>query len=315
MARPRQRCRRAATNATSRSPSDCCRRGASARSRATCAMWRPARCSPVPACSRPSAPRPRRRPVRPPTRRASTRCPPSSSPAGPSSSRPRARRASTSSPITAPPITQPSTSVELAVNKTTVHDFHLLKRRFARVTGVVRDRATGQPIPNARGGVKGFTVPVEVDASGRYLTGDLGLPYPNAPSSATIHFEADGYWPRERSAAIQADRTSDLDFDLVPICTDATVEGKGLQRRDRRRPDRHADPGSPGVLEPPSRAGGVHPGGWHLRARAPPGRHEQHAHPGRDRRECTGVPPEEAARHALLQRQAEHQRDRAGASS
>ncbi|HWL32596.1 MAG TPA: Calx-beta domain-containing protein [Gaiellaceae bacterium] len=118
------------------------------------------------------------------------------------------------------------TRTQVSANQTTTHDILLIKRKYARLTGTIRDRLPPhEPIPNARVRSASSSFTVVTEPSGRYLTGDIDLPYPNAPSSASIEFVADGYWPQERSAAVFAEQTSELDFDLLPICDPATVEG------------------------------------------------------------------------------------------
>jgi hypothetical protein len=64
------------------------------------------------------------------------------------------------------------------------------------------------------------------DANGRYLTPQLELPAINQPSTITLGFLADGYWPSHTiGVPIRADTTSSQDFTLLPICQDATVRG------------------------------------------------------------------------------------------
>jgi hypothetical protein len=116
-----------------------------------------------------------------------------------------------------------SGTVDIVVGATAVHDFHLLRQRCGRVTGVVRDEITHASIAGAAvscsggGGV--------ADQNGGYDTGQTLPPdYPNAATSTSCRFLADGYWYRDVSTTIRAGETTQLDVDLLPVCH-ATISG------------------------------------------------------------------------------------------
>ncbi len=112
----------------------------------------------------------------------------------------------------------------MSANQTTEHDFRLSLRKFARLTGVVTDRSTGEPIVGA--GACCLPSGVLTDASGRYLTPPIELPAPGDPTAIQLRFSASGYWPQTKSKAVHASADPFvLDFDLLPVCEDATVQG------------------------------------------------------------------------------------------
>ena len=113
--------------------------------------------------------------------------------------------------------------VEVHANATTTLDLRLLLRRYGGVTGVVRDSITGRVIPDANvsvGILGDFT-----DADGRYVVEGISLNDRNAPRDARVDARATGYWPNHENVEVRADETSAQDFDLLPICTDATITG------------------------------------------------------------------------------------------
>jgi hypothetical protein len=115
--------------------------------------------------------------------------------------------------------------VEVRANQTTSLDFRILKKRTARITGVVRDALTKQPITTAHvdDGTGGDS---ETDSQGRYAIENVPLDDRNAPRSEEVEARATGYWPKQANVDVQADQTSTQDFELLPICTDATITGK-----------------------------------------------------------------------------------------
>jgi hypothetical protein len=120
-------------------------------------------------------------------------------------------------------------TVEITAGSTVAHDFHLLRQRHGRLTGVVRDAITQAPIAaipfECAAGFGGVT-----DENGRYDTGQvLRLAYPNAPTAISCNFNlggANGYWDKSFTATIRADETTQQDVDLLPICRGATISGK-----------------------------------------------------------------------------------------
>jgi len=118
-------------------------------------------------------------------------------------------------------------TVTVPAGSTAVHDFHLLRRRYGRLTGVVRDAITHAPIAGQVGqcySENRFTT-VTADENGGYDTGQaLPLTYPNAPTAVSCQFAASGYWYKNVSPTIGADETTQQDVDLLPICH-ATISG------------------------------------------------------------------------------------------
>jgi hypothetical protein len=112
-------------------------------------------------------------------------------------------------------------TVDVTAGSTAVHDFHLLRRHYGRLTGVVRDAITHAPIAGAGGLNCGLA-----DDNGRYDTGQRPLDYPNAPTDISCTFVANGYWDQATTATIRADETTQQDVDLLPICQGATISGK-----------------------------------------------------------------------------------------
>jgi len=120
-------------------------------------------------------------------------------------------------------------TVEVTAGATVVHDFHLLRKRHGRLTGVVRDSITQAPIAavpfECGAGFGGVT-----DENGRYDTGlVLPLDYPNAATAISCNFNlggANAYWDQSFTATIRADETTQQDVDLLPICRGATISGK-----------------------------------------------------------------------------------------
>ncbi len=115
------------------------------------------------------------------------------------------------------------TPVEVHANKTTTVDLRLLLRHYGGVAGVVRDSITGRVIADANVFVSGRGD--LTDADGRYAIDGVSLDYRNAPRDARVDARATGYWPTFASVGVRADQTSTHDFDLLPICTDASISG------------------------------------------------------------------------------------------
>ena len=119
-------------------------------------------------------------------------------------------------------------TVTVTAGSTAVHDFHLLRRRYGRLIGVVRDAITQAPLAGQVGrcfSENRFTT-ITADENGRYDTGQvLRLAYPNAPTDVSCQFAASGYWYKNVSPTIRADETTQQDVDLLPICH-ATITGK-----------------------------------------------------------------------------------------
>ena len=114
----------------------------------------------------------------------------------------------------------------MRANTTTVQDFRLSPSKHFRLTGVVRDRVTGLPIENAALTAPAVPDPVRTDLNGRYTTPFIQLPAPGDPTAQTVRFEAQGHWGQTKSKAVSASDTAfELDFDLLPICEDATIQG------------------------------------------------------------------------------------------
>ena len=121
-----------------------------------------------------------------------------------------------------------SRAFSMSANATTEQDFELFPTKHARLTGIVTDRFTGEPIVGAGGLGIGFTTtsPIVTDQNGRYLTDPIELPPPGDATALTLRFEAVDYWPQQKSKAVHdAVEPFELNFDLLPICDDATVQG------------------------------------------------------------------------------------------
>jgi hypothetical protein len=125
----------------------------------------------------------------------------------------------------------PSLSVDVTAGRTTERDIHIVRKRFASVTGTVRDAVTGEPI-------EGVSI-LETDAQeapppstataldGSYLLGPLGLRgNDNSSRTTAIEYTADGYWLHEETLTLEKDKPPYLrDVDLIPVCRGVVVTG------------------------------------------------------------------------------------------
>ena len=116
--------------------------------------------------------------------------------------------------------------VEVRANQTTTQDLQILRVRFARVGGVVRDAITHEPLQDVSVGADSG-VGDQTDGAGQYLIEGVSLADRNAPRDTTVYVQPDlsKYSPASAVVPIRADETSTKDFDLLPICDDATISG------------------------------------------------------------------------------------------
>ncbi len=109
----------------------------------------------------------------------------------------------------------------------TASDVLLLLRRYGAVAGVVRDSITHAPIPDASVlSFDGASSGVLSDPDGRYEVDHIQLQYRNQSWSPEVRASAPGYWPVQVPVEVRADRTSPFDFELLPICQNATISGR-----------------------------------------------------------------------------------------
>jgi hypothetical protein len=124
----------------------------------------------------------------------------------------------------------PAEMVSVKAGLTTLHDIHIVAKKFAQVRGVVSDAVTGAPIGDA------FVAESEdafmtTAADGKYQLGPIGLSGPpsdppNSPRTTSINVDAAHYWPDESEITVAADQPPyTRDVELVPLCQDAVVEG------------------------------------------------------------------------------------------
>jgi hypothetical protein len=118
---------------------------------------------------------------------------------------------------------QSGDQVEVVADDTVTLDLQILKRRFAEVTGQVRDAISGLPIEGASIGFAPSAV--QSDANGNYISPKLEVGFRNEPLEIAVGAGAAGYWPREERVVLRPDQQSELDFELIPICDGATVRG------------------------------------------------------------------------------------------
>ena len=120
-------------------------------------------------------------------------------------------------------------AVTVRANETsTADDILILRRHYASMTGIVRDAITKQPIPDASISVVDGPFSGRndaTDADGRYSVDMVQLGFRNAPQDVFVGVTATGYWPVNTTVGVRADETSTLDFELLPVCQDATISG------------------------------------------------------------------------------------------
>jgi hypothetical protein len=116
--------------------------------------------------------------------------------------------------------------IDLRADETSTADLRILRKRYAGVTGVVRDAITDEVIENAAVGVD--SIGDLTDAAGRYSLAGIELGNRNAPRDVEVRASADGYWPKGVMTGLRADETTTQDFELLPICRGATITGTVL---------------------------------------------------------------------------------------
>jgi PKD repeat protein len=117
----------------------------------------------------------------------------------------------------------PSTSVE--VGTAVEIDVALLRVRTGAVDGVVRDLATGLPIPGAQVQHPSTGAIMTVGADGRFRFENVRLGSNNTPAFPYVRASATGYWDRNMAVEVRADRDGFLDLGLLRECSPASVSG------------------------------------------------------------------------------------------
>jgi hypothetical protein len=106
----------------------------------------------------------------------------------------------------------------------------VLAQGTATIAGTVTDSSTQQPVPGVQVTVAGTQRGTLTDDGGRYAL--RGLP----AGTVTIRVQRIGYAPVERSVAVGANLTADVDFVLTPVArvlTEVVATGYGTSiRRD-----------------------------------------------------------------------------------
>ena len=124
-----------------------------------------------------------------------------------------------------------SINVGVMAGQTTVHDVHIVRKRFASVTGTVRDAITEAPIAAVDIVESGASAdpppPASSSANGSYLLGPIGLRGPdNSPRETAVGYSADGYWPHEEALTVEKDKPPyTRNVDLIPVCRGVVVTG------------------------------------------------------------------------------------------
>ncbi|MDP9382060.1 MAG: Ig-like domain-containing protein, partial [Chloroflexota bacterium] len=114
-------------------------------------------------------------------------------------------------------------SVVVNANETSTLDFRILKKRYGKLVGTVRDVATGEPVVGATVGLPGAGT---TGVDGAYQSGNLELNSGNRPREWAFQTTAKGYWPKLSRATISADQTTTADVDLIKICEGASIAGR-----------------------------------------------------------------------------------------
>ncbi len=121
-----------------------------------------------------------------------------------------------------------SAPVEIRANQVTHQDLQVLRRKYARITGLVRDATTKQPIKDAR--VQASFRSALTDAQGSYTIDQNPLGDRNAPSQTALRARANGYWDAIVDAddvPLRADETTVAPvIEMIPVCAGATILGK-----------------------------------------------------------------------------------------
>ena len=80
------------------------------------------------------------------------------------------------------------------------------------------------------------------DQDGRYTLEHVQLGTRNAPRDVVVHANAFhgafGYWQAQATVGVQADQTSTQDFELIPVCEDATISGRVIDAATQEPIDR-----------------------------------------------------------------------------
>ena len=121
------------------------------------------------------------------------------------------------------------TSVTLQNGQTAIADFEVLKKRYGKIKGTVRDVATGEPIEGAEFSTSIFFTSLPgagpTGPDGTFESDPLGLGFRNIPITKGFDVVATGYWNGRGSTVIHADETETVDVDLIPVCQGATIIG------------------------------------------------------------------------------------------
>lgn len=108
--------------------------------------------------------------------------------------------------------------------------FGLIPICYGRMTGVVRERATGALMAGvsvALPGAYGVT-----DASGRYVLDNVPLGWNNEPLSHTVSTDKPGYWPASGQAEAACGGVTRLDLELLDI-RKGLVRGRVIDKETR----------------------------------------------------------------------------------
>ncbi len=119
-----------------------------------------------------------------------------------------------------------SKSFELNANATAHVELVALKRRYGAVAGTVRDLVTGAPIAGASvGSCFPGSICATTGPDGSYAQSGLPLGPGNDPVNIGPTATAAGYWPQSRVGILEADETTQLDFELLKKCAPARIVG------------------------------------------------------------------------------------------
>ena len=116
-------------------------------------------------------------------------------------------------------------SVPFRVGAPVTIDLALLRVRTGALEGVVRDLATGLPIPGAKVTNPNTGAITTVGDDGRFRFENMSLGSRNTPSYPTIRGSATGYWDRWLPVEVRQDQEGFLDLGMLRECVPATVSG------------------------------------------------------------------------------------------